>query len=126
MGKIFIHLARNSDPDDFRIYGSDLVPVRDPLQEAILLEGEGKIAGPAVQRVAGAMREDGVSDVGLLSSVLDLRRRRLRGGPGLDELVAALGRKRHLPSEVQFRASPPSRRKKRLAGGFRVPESLRE
>ncbi len=98
--RIFIHLARGSDPVRFTGYDRMLVPVRDSLQSATILEAEGKISTAGLLRVAAAMRESGVSDIELLASLLDVCRRRLAGGPRFDAMVRKLAQARAIPPEI--------------------------
>ncbi|MBK7977660.1 MAG: hypothetical protein IPK07_31880 [Deltaproteobacteria bacterium] len=108
--RIFIHLAYGTDPDRFAPFGPTVIPVRDSLQPAVLLEAHGKIAASGVIRVAAAMREAGRTDLDLLASLLDLVRRRLVGGTRFDALTTQLARERLLPPELGFGRTPAPRK----------------
>lgn len=124
--RIFIHLAYGSDPERFAPFGPTVVPVRDSLQPAVLLEAHGKIATSGVIRVATAMRDAGRTDLDLLASVLDLVRRRLVGGTRFDALATQLTRERLLPPEVGFgRTARPVKPKHHAASEPWLPASER-
>lgn len=124
--RIFIHLAYGSDPERFAPFGPTVVPVRDSLQPAVLLEAHDKISAAGVLRVAAAMGEAGRTDVELLSSLLDLVRRRLVGGARFDAITAQLTHQRLLPAELTFGRTPPPRKPKHHAANEPwLPESER-
>jgi hypothetical protein len=89
--RIFIHLERQTPPDDFRVYGARLVPFYNYLQAAFVLFEDGRIPADAVLRVAVELvvmhRFDGDA---LARSYLDLARRGHLRGTSIDVLGAAL------------------------------------
>jgi hypothetical protein len=79
--RIFIHLEKQSPPDDFLIYGPRLIPFYNYLQAAFVLLEDGRVPPEAVLRVAVELvvmhRFDGEA---LARSYLDLAKRgHLRG-----------------------------------------------
>ncbi|MFN7951271.1 MAG: hypothetical protein U0610_06070 [bacterium] len=107
--RIYIHLARGSAPESFASFGRTVVPVRDSLQSAAILEAEGKISKAGLLRVAAQMREAGATDIELLASLIDLSRRHLVGGPRFDAIVRKLAQARSIPPEVVFARTKPVR-----------------
>ncbi len=81
VGRILIHLDRNSPPSDFAPYGPVVVPFYNYLQAAFVLEEDGCLPPEAVVRVAIDLVLDHRFDGEALGrSYLDLRRRgHLRG-----------------------------------------------
>ncbi|MCC6522615.1 MAG: hypothetical protein IT373_08145 [Polyangiaceae bacterium] len=90
VGRILIHLERQSLPGDFAVYGSRVVPFYNYLQAAFVLQEDGCLGAPAVLRVAqdlaGAHHFDGGS---LARSYLDLARRGHAAGAGIGALSEA-------------------------------------
>lgn len=90
--RIFIHLERQTPPDDFKHYGSRVVPFYNYLQAAFVLHEDDRLAAESVLRVAVELvtehRFDGDA---LARSYLDLVRRRHLRGVGIDRIERALG-----------------------------------
>jgi hypothetical protein len=90
--RILIHLERQTPPDDFRAYGSRVVPFYNYLQAAFVLHEDARLGADAVLRVAVELvtehRFDGDA---LARSYLDLVRRGHLRGVGIDRLDSALG-----------------------------------
>ena len=89
--RIFIHLERQTPPEELRVFGGRVVPFYNYLQAAFVLEEDGRLSAESVLRVAVELilehRFDGDA---LARSYLDLARRgHLRGGCAA-ELAAAL------------------------------------
>jgi hypothetical protein len=74
--RILIHLERQTPPDDFRAYGTRVVPFYNYLQAAFVVHEDGRLAADSVLRVAVELvtehRFDGDA---LARSYLDLARR---------------------------------------------------
>jgi hypothetical protein len=89
--RIFIHLERQTAPNDFRIYGPRLVPFYNYLQSAFILYEDERIGAEAVLRVAIELvvmhRFDGDS---LARSYLDLAKRGHLRGVRVEDLSTAL------------------------------------
>jgi hypothetical protein len=89
--RIFIHLERQTPPDDFRVYGERLVPFYNYLQAAFVLFEDERIRADAVLRVALELvvmhRFDGDA---LGRSYLDLAKRGHLRGTHIDRLRTAL------------------------------------
>jgi hypothetical protein len=90
--RILIYLEQQSSPDDFRAYGSRVVPFYNYLQAAFVLHEDGRLGPDGVLRVAVELvtehRFDGDA---LAKSYLDLARRgHLRGRP-VTAIVDELG-----------------------------------
>jgi hypothetical protein len=105
--RILIHLEQQTPPDDFRAYGSRVVPFYNYLQAAFIVHEDGRLGADGVLRVAVELvtehRFDGDA---LARSYLDLARRgHLRGvrvdaiGASLDAWLA-LG---HVPASGELR-----------------------
>jgi hypothetical protein len=92
VGRILIHLDRQSPPSTFDAYGPRVVPFYNYLQAAFVLAEDGRISGRAVLEVASVLvvrhRFDGE---GLGRSYLDLMRRGHVTGSVLPGLEAGLG-----------------------------------
>jgi hypothetical protein len=89
--RILIYLEQQSAPDDFRAYGTRVVPFYNYLQAAFVLHEDGRLGPDGVLRVAVELvtehRFDGDA---LAKSYLDLARRgHLRGRP-VDAIAAEL------------------------------------
>lgn len=77
VGRIFIHLDRQTPPGRFWVFGPRLVPIFNYFQAALVLFGDRVIEASGVARVAlGMMRDSGFSPLGLAQSFQDLVRRR--------------------------------------------------
>ena len=89
--RIFIHLERQTPPDDFRAYGPRVVPFYNYLQAAFVVHEDGRLGPDAVLRVAVELvtehRFDGDA---LARSYLDLTRRGHLAGTGVEAIGAAL------------------------------------
>jgi hypothetical protein len=89
--RIFIHLERQTPPDDYRIYGPRLVPFYNYLQAAFVLFEDARITADAVLRVAVELvvmhRFDGDA---LGRSYLDLAKRGHLRGTNVEALGAVL------------------------------------
>jgi hypothetical protein len=89
--RILIHLERQTPPDDFRTYGSRVVPFYNYLQAAFVLHEDSRLGPDAVLRVAVELvtehRFDGDA---LARSYLDLARRGHLRGVRIDDVEAAL------------------------------------
>jgi len=81
--RILIYLEQQSAPDDFRAYGSRVVPFYNYLQAAFVLHEDGRLGPDGVLRVAVELvTEHRFDGDGLAKSYLDLARRgHLRGRP---------------------------------------------
>jgi hypothetical protein len=81
--RILIYLEQQSSPDDFRAYGSRVVPFYNYLQAAFVLHEDGRLGPDGVLRVAVELvTEHRFDGDGLAKSYLDLARRgHLRGRP---------------------------------------------
>lgn len=90
--RIFIHLERQTPPDDFKAYGSRVVPFYNYLQAAFVLHEDERLGAESVLRVAVELvtehRFDGDA---LARSYLDLVRRGHVRGVGIDRIEHALG-----------------------------------
>ena len=89
--RILIYLEQQSAPDDFRAYGSRVVPFYNYLQAAFVLHEDGRLGPDGVLRVAVELvTEHRFDGDGLAKSYLDLARRgHLRGRP-VDAIAAEL------------------------------------
>jgi hypothetical protein len=89
--RILIYLEQQSSPDDFRAYGSRVVPFYNYLQAAFVLHEDGRLGPDGVLRVAVELvTEHRFDGDGLAKSYLDLARRgHLRGRP-VDAIAAEL------------------------------------
>ena len=97
VGRILIHLDRNSPPSDFAPYGPLVVPFYNYLQAAFVLEEDGCLPAEAVVRVAIDLVLDHRFDGEALGrSYLDLHRRGHLKGTG----ALAIGRAFQTMSEV--------------------------
>ena len=89
--RIFIHLERQTPPDDLRLYGGRVVPFYNYLQAAFVLQEDDRLPAEAVLRVAVELvtehRFDGDA---LARSYLDLSRRGHLRGTRVDALLLAL------------------------------------
>jgi hypothetical protein len=89
--RILIHLERQTPPDDFRTYGSRVVPFYNYLQAAFVVHEDGRLDPEAVLRVAVELvtehRFDGDA---LARSYLDLVRRGHLLGVRVDAIGASL------------------------------------
>ncbi len=81
--RILIYLEQQSAPDDFRAYGSRVVPFYNYLQAAFVMHEDGHLGPDGVLRVAVELvTEHRFDGDGLAKSYLDLARRgHLRGRP---------------------------------------------
>jgi hypothetical protein len=105
--RIFIHLERQTPPEEFRVYGGRVVPFYNYLQAAFVLQEDGRLSAESVLRVAVELilehRFDGDA---LARSYLDLARRGHLRGVGAEELGAALEawtKKERLPAAGDLR-----------------------
>ena len=89
--RIFIYLEQQTSPDDFRAYGSRVVPFYNYLQAAFVLFEDERLGPDGVLRVAVELvtehRFDGDS---LARSYLDLARRGHIRGTGVDDVQSSL------------------------------------
>lgn len=89
--RIFIHLEKQTPPDDFKAYGSRVVPFYNYLQAAFALHEDQRLGAESVLRVAVELvtehRFDGDA---LARSYLDLVRRGHLRGVGVDRIEHAL------------------------------------
>jgi hypothetical protein len=89
--RILIHLEQQTPPDDFRRYGSRVVPFYNYLQAAFVLHEDERLGADGVLRVAVELvtehRFDGDA---LARSYLDLARRGHLHGTGIEAIQAAL------------------------------------
>jgi hypothetical protein len=92
VGRILIHLERQSIPSEFDAYGRRVVPFYNYLQAAFVLAEDGKLSAPAVLRVAQDLTVrhhfDGTS---LARSYLELARRGHASGVIIPPLADAYG-----------------------------------
>jgi hypothetical protein len=105
--RIFIHLERQTPPDELRPFGGRVVPFYNYLQAAFVLEEDGRLSAESVLRVAVELilehRFDGDA---LARSYLDLARRGHLRGSCAGELAAALEAwtaKERLPAADELR-----------------------
>ncbi|HXX67622.1 MAG TPA: hypothetical protein VEK07_10595 [Polyangiaceae bacterium] len=106
--RIFIHLERQTPPDDFKAYGARVVPFYNYLQAAFALHEDERLGAESVLRVAVELvtehRFDGDS---LARSYLDLVRRGHLRGVGVDRIERALAvwlARDPLPASRELRA----------------------
>ena len=89
--RIFIHLERQTPPEDLRIYGGRVVPFYNYLQAAFVVHEDGRLPPEGVLRVATELvtqhRFDGDA---LARSYHDLGKRGHLRGTKVGELAAAL------------------------------------
>jgi hypothetical protein len=89
--RIFIHLERQTPPDDFRIYGGRVVPFYNYLQAAFVVYEDARLPPEAVLRVAVELVIDHRFDADALArSYKDLVRRGHLRGTGVPTLEATL------------------------------------
>jgi hypothetical protein len=105
--RILIHLERQTPPDDFRTYGSRVVPFYNYLQAAFVLQEDGRLGPDGVLRVAVELvtehRFDGDA---LARSYQDLARRGHLQGTGIPALKTALEgwfERGHVPADEELR-----------------------
>jgi hypothetical protein len=105
--RIYIHLERQTPPDDFRTYGPRVVPFYNYLQPAFVLHEDGRLGADGVLRVAVELvtehRFDGDA---LARSYLDLARRGQLRGTGIAAVRAALEAwfaQGHVPAAEELR-----------------------
>jgi hypothetical protein len=105
--RIFIHLERQTPPDDFRTYGPRVVPFYNYLQAAFVLQEDGRLGADGVLRVAVELvtehRFDGDA---LARSYLDLARRGQLRGTGIAAIRGALEEwfvQGHVPAADELR-----------------------
>ena len=88
--RVLIHLERQTPPDDFRVYGSRVVPFYNYLQAALVVHEDARVPGDSVLRVAVELivhhRFDGDA---LCRSYVDLSRRGHLQGTGAEGVAAA-------------------------------------
>jgi hypothetical protein len=106
--RIFIHLERQTPPDEFRAFGPRVVPFYNYLQAAFVLQEDGRLGAHGVLRVAVELvtehRFDGEA---LARSYLDLARRGHLRGVGVEALAEAIGAwvaQGHVPALEELRA----------------------
>ena len=91
VGRILIHLERQTPPDDFRAYGARVVPFYNYLQAAFVVHEDGHLGADGVLRVAVELvTEHRFGGYALARSYLDLARRGHLLGVGVDAIGAAL------------------------------------
>ena len=91
VGRILIHLDRQSSPSDFRVFGPRVVPFYNYLQAAFVLHEDGSIPARAVLKVAQDLAFAHNFDSGALArSYLDLSRRGHVTGAGDPRAVGGL------------------------------------
>jgi hypothetical protein len=105
--RILIHLERQTPPDDFRAYGSRVVPFYNYLQAAFVVHEDGRVGPDGVLRVAVELvtehRFDGDA---LARSYLDLARRGHLRGARIEALGASLDAwltQGHVPASDELR-----------------------
>ena len=105
--RIFIHLERQTPPDEFRRYGVRVVPFYNYLQAAFVLYEDGRLPPDGVLRVAVELvvmhRFDGDA---LARSYLDLAKRGHLRGERIDDLARALdawAEREPVPSAAELR-----------------------
>jgi hypothetical protein len=105
--RILIHLERQTPPDDFRGYGSRVVPFYNYLQAAFVLYEDARLGAESVLRVAVELvtehRFDGDA---LARSYLDLARRGHLRGLRIDAIARALTvwqAQGHVPAAEELR-----------------------
>ena len=105
--RILIHLERQTPPDDFRAYGSRVVPFYNYLQAAFVVHEDGRVGADGVLRVAVELvtehRFDGDA---LARSYLDLARRGHLRGARIEALGASLDAwltQGHVPASDELR-----------------------
>jgi hypothetical protein len=105
--RIFIHLERQTPPDDFRTYGPRVVPFYNYLQAAFVLQEDARLGADGVLRVAVELvtehRFDGDA---LARSYLDLARRGQLRGTGIAAVRSALDEwfaQGHVPAADELR-----------------------
>ena len=105
--RILIHLERQTPPDDFRAYGSRVVPFYNYLQAAFVVHEDGRVGADGVLRVAVELvtehRFDGDA---LARSYLDLARRGHVRGAHIEALGASLDTwlaQGHVPASDELR-----------------------
>jgi hypothetical protein len=90
--RILIHLERQTPPDDFRAYGSRVVPFYNYLQAAFVLHEDARLGADAVLRVAlELVTEHRFDGDALARSYLDLARRGHLRGVAVEPYDLALG-----------------------------------
>lgn len=106
--RFFIHLERQTPPDDFRVYGGRAVPFYNYLQAAFVVQEDGRLPAESVLRVAVEMvvehRFDGDA---LARSYRDLVKRGHLRGAGVEPLAAAFEAwvaRESVPAEAELRA----------------------
>jgi hypothetical protein len=88
--RVLIHLERQSPPDDFKVYGSRVVPFYNYLQAAFVVFEDGRLPAEAVLRVAlELVTEHRFDGQRLVRSYADLIRRGHLRGTGTEEIAAA-------------------------------------
>lgn len=75
IARIFIHLARRSPTSRFDHFGARVVPVFNWMQAGMVLRSDGWLPLSGLQRLVGAMVEQGYTIARLANSVQDLVRR---------------------------------------------------
>jgi phosphoglycolate phosphatase-like HAD superfamily hydrolase len=89
--RILIHLEQQTPPDDFRTYGSRVVPFYNYLQAAFVLHEDGRLAPGGVLRVAVELvTEHHFDGDALARSYLDLARRGHLRGTRVDAIAIEL------------------------------------
>jgi hypothetical protein len=127
--RILIHLERQTPPDEFRAYGTRVVPFYNYLQAAFVLHEDGRLGPEAVLRVAVELvtehRFDGDA---LARSYLDLARRRHLHGVRVDAIAASLDgwfAQMHVPAGDELRrmtARLPAIAEEARAAALRRPD----
>jgi hypothetical protein len=104
--RILIHLEQQTPPDDFRTYGTRVVPFYNYLQAAFVVHEDGRVGPEGVLRVAVELvtehRFDGDA---LARSYLDLARRGHLRGARVDGLRASLDAwlaQGHVPASTEL------------------------
>jgi hypothetical protein len=131
--RILIHLERQTPPDDFRAYGTRVVPFYNYLQAAFVVHEDGRLGADGVLRVAVELvtehRFDGDA---LARSYLDLVRRGHLLGARVEAIAASLDAWRaqgHVPAGDELAAMvarlPAIAEGARAAAATRPPQEER-
>ncbi len=105
--RILIHLEQQTPPDDFRKYGTRIVPFYNYLQAALVLFEDGRLRADSVLRVAVELvTEHHFDGDSLARSYLDLARRGHLRGERVEPIGAALDAwlaQGHVPASDELR-----------------------
>jgi hypothetical protein len=104
VGRIFINLERRTPPARLRHFGARLVPTFNYLQTAACLHEEGVLGAAGFEAVARSLRNEfGYSDLRLVNSLRDLKRRGHSNPATALALEYGLGRAQLLPGADGWR-----------------------